>query len=533
MRMRVPQMLYKQVLSCLALSVLALGCEQNFVELGNSQHNALIEPGRLVCDPFTQLHGAEARSGQGWVGQVGILPAGSAPMTGAMNYRDHADKLDATLFLGSLDIPTRAFDLGFMTRAGETLKTPQGDTLYEYFSLHLESAIEIPDTQAAGQYQFALLADDGAVLSADVDGSGVFRKIVDNDGTHATKLVVSSTPVTLAHGQRLPIKIDYYQGPRYHIALMLLWRPWTADSEPLNGRSGNSVFFDSTVVPSAPLAAFDELKTRGWSVVPTDRFRLPSTYASNPCVTTPPPVQLVSQFCQDGEFTAKGAPNVGLVIDPNEGSQASIVAALQNMGYDPRVYTPAQMIAGAPTADGVNSLFVARVGLVEPIAPEFGPSVRDYISHGGSVIAEYDGAAAFFSQAGQGDAALLSQIGDFWNFFTGIVDGGGLLVPRTASTLFVTDPTDAIMQGVPTSYLSGTKAAFGIGGFDTSWLRTSAEFSSTDATDWGPLARYPAVMSGRCNQGRVVLFTMSVMSSGFDVPIQQMTRNAVQWSVGQ
>ena len=46
-------------------------------------------------------------------------------------------------------------------------------------------------------------------------------KIIDNDGVHATKAV--TTTMDLTAGQKA-IAVDYFQGPRYHITLQLLWK---------------------------------------------------------------------------------------------------------------------------------------------------------------------------------------------------------------------------------------------------------------------------------------------------------------------
>lgn len=65
---------------------------------------------------------------------------------------------------------------------------------------------------AANTYTFSLTADDGAILT--IDGS----PLVLNDGLHSAKTV--SANKALAVGS-YPIQIDYFQGPRTRIALLL------------------------------------------------------------------------------------------------------------------------------------------------------------------------------------------------------------------------------------------------------------------------------------------------------------------------
>lgn len=70
------------------------------------------------------------------------------------------------------------------------------------------------DSDPEGDYQIALLADDGAVLQASDTGAG-FTTLIDNDGTHPTKMACASRTVHMSRDSRIPIKLDYYQGPRY------------------------------------------------------------------------------------------------------------------------------------------------------------------------------------------------------------------------------------------------------------------------------------------------------------------------------
>ena len=250
-----------------------------------------ISPAKTVCDPFTNNPGQlGADLTLGIVGSINYLTDSMPRYSKVSDYQNFGARVDATLFLDQVYVPTRAFSLGFATQAGQLITNADANSLYEYFSLHLESQAQLGASDPSGNYQFALLADDGAVLQID-DGSG-FKKWVDDDGTHATQMRCSSEPLNLSGGSRIPLKIDYYQGPRYHIALTLLWRPWPraggADPECTQGASSTR-YFDSTKIPSAPTAVFQGMLNRGWKVMSKENFALPTYISSNPCQQPTPP----------------------------------------------------------------------------------------------------------------------------------------------------------------------------------------------------------------------------------------------------
>ncbi len=104
-----------------------------------------------------------------------------------------------TIYTSKLDIPPRAFDTGF----------PGVTNHFEWFAIDYTGRFWI-DQPAV--YRFSLLSDDGAKLY--IDG----HLVVDNDGTH---------PPTERHGKTNlagglhRIRVSYFQGPRFHVALML------------------------------------------------------------------------------------------------------------------------------------------------------------------------------------------------------------------------------------------------------------------------------------------------------------------------
>jgi hypothetical protein len=65
-----------------------------------------------------------------------------------------------------------------------------------------------------GEYKFRLVSDDGSRLF--IDG----KKIIDDDGVHPAQSASGS--VSLGRGAH-QIEVDYFQGPRYYVALQLFW----------------------------------------------------------------------------------------------------------------------------------------------------------------------------------------------------------------------------------------------------------------------------------------------------------------------
>jgi len=247
-----------------------------------------------VCDPFDGGSDGSDTLKNGIKGRLYSYEDSALrnhPYRGVSDFFRYGTEQNADLYLSSLFTPTRAFDSGFMTSDGTVLTKSNGDPLFEYFALKLTGGIQLPTGDSDRLVQFAILSDDGSklkMLMTNPDDAGV--TVVNNDGDHPTQMGCSSTPVLLSAHSRVPFELDYYQGPRYHIALILLWREWTPDldaNDPWCNQSGNDLFFDSTQTPSAPQSAWNDLSNR-WQVVPSNVFYIDG-YGSaasdpdNPC----------------------------------------------------------------------------------------------------------------------------------------------------------------------------------------------------------------------------------------------------------
>lgn len=103
------------------------------------------------------------------------------------------------IYTSGLYIPPREFTEGF----------PGVTNRIEWFAIDYTGRFYI---DKPGKYRFALASDDGSKLYIDS------RVIINNDGIHATLRVDGS--VNLAGGIHT-IRVSYFQGPRYALALML------------------------------------------------------------------------------------------------------------------------------------------------------------------------------------------------------------------------------------------------------------------------------------------------------------------------
>ena len=108
-------------------------------------------------------------------------------------------KTVGSIYTPVLHVPYRSFDEGF----------PGVTERFEWFAIDYRARFWVSEP---GTYRFDLESDDGSILY--IDG----RRVVRNDGQH---------PVEREHGSvRLKkgahdIRVSYFQGPRFHVALVL------------------------------------------------------------------------------------------------------------------------------------------------------------------------------------------------------------------------------------------------------------------------------------------------------------------------
>jgi len=152
------------------------------------------EPPALAENVF----GSATQSDHTLRGEVYALPEGT----------QHLPDFDQLMPLGTLyaqriDIAPRSFSTGF----------PGVPDRVEWFGLRYTGDFVV---ETEGTYGFRLVADDGARLR--IDG----QLVIDNDGVHPPRAVTGAH--TLSPG-RHHLVLEYFQGPRFEIALQLFWTP--------------------------------------------------------------------------------------------------------------------------------------------------------------------------------------------------------------------------------------------------------------------------------------------------------------------
>jgi len=104
-----------------------------------------------------------------------------------------------SVYTSTLNIWPQHFDSGF----------PGISERYEWFAIEYTGKFWIEED---GSYRFSLLADDGARLYLDD------KLVIDNDGVH--RATAASGGGKLTRGVH-EIKVQYFQGPRFTVALVL------------------------------------------------------------------------------------------------------------------------------------------------------------------------------------------------------------------------------------------------------------------------------------------------------------------------
>jgi hypothetical protein len=246
---------------------------------------------KVVCDPFDPNYPGP---NDGLVATLYYKLQNQSPLPAVQDYIDHTQRSNKYLFFSSLNVPTRIFELGFPTETGTKVQNDAGEDLNEYFALSFSSILKLTESDEAGEYQLALLSDDGAVFKIK-QSDGTFKTVVNNDGQHPTRLGCGTETIQMNHSSEVAVQLDYYQGPRYHIAMVPMWRKVTATLPPETscGLTGNETFFDYAH-GSTPQPAYQQLLARGWKPIAAGNWHLPASSIFNPCV--PGTVPVISNF---------------------------------------------------------------------------------------------------------------------------------------------------------------------------------------------------------------------------------------------
>lgn len=158
--------------------------------------------------PEGKLGLADDGKTKGLVGYVHKLPENIENFPNVQNTQVYS-----TVVIPKLDVPNHDWEEGF----------PGVPDLVEWFGIEFKGRIRIGEN---GEYNFYLNSDDGSILY--IDG----EKVIDNDGLHPQEELSNTTYLTAGFHD---IEIDYYQGPRWEIALELYWQRPGKEKEIIPG----------------------------------------------------------------------------------------------------------------------------------------------------------------------------------------------------------------------------------------------------------------------------------------------------------
>ena len=159
-------------------------------------------------DPLIPTFGTTVVIPGGLRGEIYYIPEGTPRLP-------KFERLEpvGVIYTDSLNIPARDFRGGF----------PGLTSRFEWFAIDYRGRFWI---EKPGKYQFVLTSDDGSILYIDD------RVVIDNDGMHEPQ--TESKAITLSGGIHR-IRVSYFQGPRFQVALVLSvkgtgerWRPFSA-----------------------------------------------------------------------------------------------------------------------------------------------------------------------------------------------------------------------------------------------------------------------------------------------------------------
>ncbi|MBN2803702.1 MAG: hypothetical protein JXR91_11445 [Deltaproteobacteria bacterium] len=112
-------------------------------------------------------------------------------------------KVESQVYACEWNIPQRSFDSGF----------PGVEEKFEWFAIKYTGMFNLAE---GGEYNFRINSDDGTKLY--IDG----ELVVNNDGVHPPES--KSRKINLEAGDH-ELVLEYFQGPRYHIALQVFVTP--------------------------------------------------------------------------------------------------------------------------------------------------------------------------------------------------------------------------------------------------------------------------------------------------------------------
>ncbi len=152
------------------------------------------------------LYPAAAQEPVAIFGTTVVIPSGLRGLVYHIRHESsHLPKFEKLKPVGSpiytteLNVPSQSFTQGF----------PGVTKRFEWFAIDYTGKFWIANP---GTYKFSLTSDDGSKLFIDDE------LLIDNDGEHPAQ---TKTSAVALEGGIHRIRVSYYQGPRFHVALQL------------------------------------------------------------------------------------------------------------------------------------------------------------------------------------------------------------------------------------------------------------------------------------------------------------------------
>jgi len=151
-------------------------------------------PVYIFCQPDTSGFGKIDKINAAFKGEIFLLPEGTSKLPDFDTL-----KSVGTIYTKTINVASQSWDAGF----------PGVTDRFEWFGIVYRGNFKI---KTPGVYQFHLLSDDGSKLF--IDDS----LIINNDGVHAPSPLINEIELD---GSDHKIEVQYFQGPRMHLALQL------------------------------------------------------------------------------------------------------------------------------------------------------------------------------------------------------------------------------------------------------------------------------------------------------------------------
>ncbi|WP_413584536.1 PA14 domain-containing protein [Bdellovibrio sp. HCB274] len=250
--------------------------------------NAVFEfpnPEQTVCDPLSNTPSESPTNGL--AAKLYVRSAEMTSVSSVMDYYNKGVRMEQDLYFASINVPTRVFTKGFTTEGGSTLSDSAGNKLIEHFAVEYNSILKLSDTDKEGEYELGLISDDGARVFFKENEQ--WKELINNDGNHASRFGCSYRTLSMKKDTEVPIKVLYYQGPRYHISNVLMWKHHkdvksfqkSIRDNWVCGKSGNELFYKSKT--EKPTGVTKWLQSTGWNTIANANYKMPE-HKPNPCV---------------------------------------------------------------------------------------------------------------------------------------------------------------------------------------------------------------------------------------------------------